>query len=88
MNMGLASSPLRRMIVSVSDRHAEGASGLAAGNDPLGGDMRKRNRAAKLLRLKLISLAVASCFSAELAFANPTGPAVAKGTATFERSGS
>lgn len=87
MDMGLAPSPLRRMLIAISDGHAEGASSFAVGNEPLGGDMRKRNRAAMLLRLKLTSLAVASCFSADLAFANPTGPTVVNGTATFQQSG-
>jgi len=49
--------------------------------------MRKRNRAAKLLRLNLISLAVASCFSADLAFANPTGPVVANGQVSIIQNG-
>jgi len=50
MDMGLASSPLRRMIIAASDGHAEGASILAVGNESRGGDLKKRNRAAKLLR--------------------------------------
>jgi hypothetical protein len=76
------------MIVAASDGHAEGASSFAVGNESPGGDTRKRNRAAKLRRLKLISLAVASCFSAELAFADAAGPTVVNGTATFQQSSS
>jgi hypothetical protein len=75
------------MIIAASDGHAEGASSLAVGNEPLGGNMKMRNRAAKLLRLKLISLAVASCFAAEPAFANPTGPVVANGQVSMIQNG-
>lgn len=88
MIMGLASSAFGGKIICVSVGHAEGgASILAVGNKSLGGNMRKRNRAAKLLRLKLISLAVASCFSADLALANPTGPVVTNGQVSIIRNG-
>jgi filamentous hemagglutinin family protein len=42
----------------------------------------------KLWRVKLISLAVASCFAREAVYANPTGPAVVNGQATFHQQGS
>ncbi|MBI2753527.1 MAG: filamentous hemagglutinin N-terminal domain-containing protein [Betaproteobacteria bacterium] len=45
-------------------------------------------RAPAALDRRLISLAVASCFAAELAYANPTGHAVASGTASFSAVGS
>jgi hypothetical protein len=48
--------------------------------------MRTRDRSAKLLRLNLISLAFASCFSDELEFANPSGSTVVNGTATLQPS--
>ncbi|MBI2509410.1 MAG: hypothetical protein HYV99_05425, partial [Betaproteobacteria bacterium] len=38
-------------------------------------------------RHKLLALAVASCFSGELALANPTAPTVARGQATFAAQG-
>ena len=38
-------------------------------------------------RHKLLALAVASCFSGQLAHANPTGPTVAKGQASFATQG-
>jgi hypothetical protein len=57
------------------------------GNESLGGDIKVRNRTARILQLRLISLAVASCFFAELAFANPTGPTAVNGTAAFRQSG-
>jgi filamentous hemagglutinin family protein len=40
------------------------------------------------LNRKLISFAVASCFAAEFAYANPTGPSVAAGSASFSTVGS
>jgi len=43
---------------------------------------------AKLWRVKLISLAVASCFAREAVYANPTGPAVVNGQVTFHQQGS
>jgi len=49
--------------------------------------MRNRNQAATLLRYKLISAAVASCFAADLALANPTGPAVANGQVSIIQNG-
>ena len=49
--------------------------------------MRNRQRAARLLRIKLISLAVASCFASHVAVANPTGPAVVNGQVTFNQQG-
>src|SRR5690349_4651998 len=36
---------------------------------------------------KLLTLAVASCFATELAYANPTGPSVAQGQATIASQG-
>jgi filamentous hemagglutinin family protein len=39
------------------------------------------------LSRKLISVAVASCFAAQLAFANPTAPTVVHGSAAFQQSG-
>ena len=49
--------------------------------------MRNRDRAARLPRIKLISVAVASCFASHLAFANPTGPTVVNGQVTFNQQG-
>ena len=49
--------------------------------------MQNRNRAARLPRIKLISVAVASCFASHLAFANPTAPAVVNGQVTFSQQG-
>jgi filamentous hemagglutinin family protein len=49
--------------------------------------MRNRKRAAARLRINVISAAVASCFAADLALANPTGPAVANGQVTFHQQG-
>src|ERR1700674_3733228 len=40
-----------------------------------------------LREFKLIAIAVASCFAAESAYANPTGPAVAAGQASFSQQG-
>lgn len=39
------------------------------------------------LNRRLIALAVASCFAAELAYANPTNPAIVNGSAIFHQSG-
>ncbi|HKU70071.1 MAG TPA: hypothetical protein VJQ51_04465, partial [Burkholderiales bacterium] len=36
---------------------------------------------------KLLTLAVASCFAGELAYANPTGPSVAQGQAAISSQG-
>src|SRR5512147_2079213 len=49
-------------------------------------DRSRRNRAG--LNRKLISFAVASCFAADLALANPVGPSVVSGTAGFATAGS
>jgi len=38
-------------------------------------------------RRRLLALAVASCFAGEVAYANPTGPVVARGNATFSTQG-
>ena len=56
------------------------------GNESLGGDIKVRNRAARILQLRLISLAVASCFFAELGFANPIGSTVVNGTTALQPS--
>jgi len=49
--------------------------------------MATRNRAHLALRPKLLVLAVTSCFAAGGAWANPTGPTVASGSATFGTTG-
>ena len=49
--------------------------------------MQNRNRAARLPRIKLISVAVAFCFASHLAFANPTAPTVVNGQVSFAQYG-
>ncbi len=44
-------------------------------------------RHLKIYPRKLLALAVASCFAGELAYANPAGPAVARGQASFATQG-
>lgn len=46
-----------------------------------------RNRFVPAWRRKLLTLAVASCFAGELAYANPTGPSVAQGQAAIATQG-
>ena len=46
-----------------------------------------RRREKKLWRVKLISLAVASCFAREAVYANPTGPTVVNGQVSFHQQG-
>src|SRR5277367_1527222 len=41
------------------------------------------NRSRRIWRHKLVALAVASCFSTELAYANPIGPTVVNGQVSF-----
>ena len=45
------------------------------------------SRCLKRCRRKLLALAVASCFAAELAHGNPTGPTVVRGQASFATQG-
>jgi len=49
--------------------------------------MRVRDRTARLPGIKLISAALACCFSAHLAFAKPTGPTILNGQVTFQQQG-
>ena len=46
-----------------------------------------RQRLVPAWRRKLLTLAVASCFAGELAYANPTGPSVAQGQASIATQG-
>ncbi len=45
------------------------------------------SRHLKIYPRKLLALAVASCFAGELAYANPTGPTVTRGQASFATQG-
>ncbi|MBI3936053.1 MAG: hypothetical protein HY323_03680, partial [Betaproteobacteria bacterium] len=47
----------------------------------------KTRQRARNLKRKIISLAVVSCFAAELAYANPTGPSVVAGQVGFATQG-
>ena len=46
-----------------------------------------KHRFVPAWRRKLLTLAVASCFAGELAYANPTGPSVAHGQASIATQG-
>ena len=47
----------------------------------------KNRRTGDARRLSLVAAAVAACFSSNIAFGNPTGPAVANGQVIFHQQG-
>ena len=58
--IGFDAAKVHDHLMAASHGYAEGPSSLAVGNESLGGDIKVRNRAARILQLRLISLAVAS----------------------------
>ncbi|MBI3068124.1 MAG: hypothetical protein HYY79_04365, partial [Betaproteobacteria bacterium] len=49
--------------------------------------MEKNRKCRNAFKRNLIAVAVASCFAADLAVANPTGPTVVAGQASFQQAG-